>query len=539
MGDFLGQTDNNKDKIYVALIVLAAIIIRLVYIPLNDVIEVDGIEYAVLAKSILAGKGYIGLYNSIELLFPPLYPLMIAAVTFLTGDVELSARIISTLSGALTIVPVFLLTREIYNKTTAYIAAVIVAAYPFLILASASTFAESPFTLFLTLSTYLFYMSLKTDKKRYSILTGVMMGLGYLIKPVGVYFMFTMIIISGIVILYKKRDIMKRAAMPALILLFFFIIAAPYINFLHKRTGRYMLEGKSSVNYIIAERMSTGLSSREAHYGLDEEGNPLGILPDHNLYAAKYQYGSFIKSIPRLLKTMAANVKPIYKKFPLVVISPWIIALVFYGLFKSAWDARRLYNELLLAVFVTLQMLFIFLHIMIARYFVPLVPIILIWTAYGIYELYEWFCCLEAKPLQKESVRKAFLALVIVITLSSNLVVFITYTVYDEGKVKEARIAADWLNKNGKSPRKVMAGHAQVAFYSDSFYFLTPYAEDRLILKYAKNYEVDYIVLDERYIFDIPQIEHWYTDDTDPAGLKLVFFDNSIKGAGIKIFEVL
>lgn len=535
--------DESRDRLYLALIILFAALIRLMYIPFNDVIEVDGVEYAVLAQNLLAGKGYVGLYHSIELLFPPLFPIMIAGVTLLTKDVELSARIISSMLGALTILPVFLLTKEIYNRRAAFIAAVVVGAYPFMILASASTFSESPYTFFLTYGIYAFYMSLKTERWRYSVLTGFLLALGYLIKPEEVYFMLVMVIINFVVIAFKKvtenKSVFKPAIMPVALLASFILLAFPYINFLKNHTGRYMLEGKSSVNYIIAERMSAGMSSREAHYGLDGEGNPMGILPDHNMYAATYNYNSFVTSVPQLLKTMAANVKPIYKKFPLVVVTPLVIALIFYGLFRTRWDKKRLYGEMFLGVFVALQMAFIFLHIMIERYFVPMMPIALIWTAVGVSELYGWFTEHESHFLRKPAVQRGFLALAIIITLASNLVVFMTYTVYDEGKVKEAKIAAKWLNENGRSPRKVMAGHSQVAFYSDSFYFLTPFARDDLILKYARNYKIDYIVVDERYIDDIPQIARWYTDQSDPAGLKLVFKDNSIKGAGIKVYEVL
>jgi hypothetical protein len=78
-------------------------------------IENEGAEYARMAENLRNGVGLVGIPSpGKELLFNPLYPLLISGVSFLTNDCERAARLISLFMGtplplvALGSAPVFL-----------------------------------------------------------------------------------------------------------------------------------------------------------------------------------------------------------------------------------------------------------------------------------------------------------------------------------------------------------------------------------------------------------------------------------------------
>jgi 4-amino-4-deoxy-L-arabinose transferase-like glycosyltransferase len=117
------------------LIFLAALSIRAVCCVLfSGEIDAEGAEYARIAQNLLAGKGYVGIgMAGTQLFFPPLYPFLIAGVTVITGDAEISARIINIVMGALLACPVYLIGRRMFDESKGLGAAALVAFHPYLV----------------------------------------------------------------------------------------------------------------------------------------------------------------------------------------------------------------------------------------------------------------------------------------------------------------------------------------------------------------------------------------------------------------------
>src|SRR5882672_5255033 len=92
---------------YVAACFVIALVLRILWIcywPLS--IESEGVYYARIAENLLAGRGYVGIREAgKQLLYPPLYPGLIACVTSFVHNSELSGRIVSALCGSLWIIP--------------------------------------------------------------------------------------------------------------------------------------------------------------------------------------------------------------------------------------------------------------------------------------------------------------------------------------------------------------------------------------------------------------------------------------------------
>ncbi|MCH8290360.1 glycosyltransferase family 39 protein [Candidatus Poribacteria bacterium] len=116
-----------KQPFIIFSLIMVAVILRLFLMNYRETIEVDGVAYAWIAKDWIEGKG-------LDVSFiPPVYPLAIGFLFRLVGNYELSGRLISVVSGGLLILPVFLLSKKLYNKQTAYYAATLTLLYPILL----------------------------------------------------------------------------------------------------------------------------------------------------------------------------------------------------------------------------------------------------------------------------------------------------------------------------------------------------------------------------------------------------------------------
>jgi hypothetical protein len=88
--------------------------VRLVYTTLPRVVWGDEPFYLWMGQSLLAGQGYNAFgYSGVH--FPPLFALTAAALAPLAGGLLNASNLIHVLTGALLVVPLFLLARAIYS----------------------------------------------------------------------------------------------------------------------------------------------------------------------------------------------------------------------------------------------------------------------------------------------------------------------------------------------------------------------------------------------------------------------------------------
>ncbi len=75
----------------------------------------------------------------------PLFPLLIAAVSLLTHQLELAGRLISVTMGTLLVLPIYSITLHLYNRKVAYVAALLTACHPLLIGFASTVFSETTY----------------------------------------------------------------------------------------------------------------------------------------------------------------------------------------------------------------------------------------------------------------------------------------------------------------------------------------------------------------------------------------------------------
>lgn len=127
----------------------------------------DEIDYQMLAENILNHHEFSYGVGQPHALRPPLYPIFLSAIYFITGGVHLNAiRIIQIIFSLGIIIILYLLGKSLFDKRIGILASFIFAVYPSFIFFTHLLLTEVLFTFFLILFVYFFLNFLKTETIR-------------------------------------------------------------------------------------------------------------------------------------------------------------------------------------------------------------------------------------------------------------------------------------------------------------------------------------------------------------------------------------
>jgi dolichyl-phosphate-mannose--protein O-mannosyl transferase len=225
-----------------------------------------------VAENLAAGQGYIGLSGNLQLLYPPLFPGLIALGTALFEHAELVARIIDIVFGAALVVPTFLITRLIGGSRVAAVGALLVAFHPYLMAMSTVILSETLYTFHLLAGAYCVVTSVGTYSLPRAAVSGVCLGLAYLVRPEGMIFA---ILAAIALVVFWRGQAWVRLRMAAALVLCSVTLAAPYICWLSSVTAELMLEGKSADNYAAKRQLIANVPVGEWYFGIEEALNPV------------------------------------------------------------------------------------------------------------------------------------------------------------------------------------------------------------------------------------------------------------------------
>ena len=221
------------------ILVLSALLIRVLWAVLfAGEIDTEGAEYARIAQNLLAGKGYVGIATpGTQLCFPPLFPFLIAGVTWIVGDAEVSGRIVSIVFGALLVVPVHSIARRMFGERTALAAAALTAFHPYLIVFSTTVFCELTFlTLFLAAVASAMYAASNFTPVALAV-SGGLYGASYLVRPELLLYMLIGLGYVLFVRLLLMRERLRSIAGWALLMPIVFFVVASTVRLLAFRAG--------------------------------------------------------------------------------------------------------------------------------------------------------------------------------------------------------------------------------------------------------------------------------------------------------------
>lgn len=146
---------------------------------------------------------------------PPGGVLFLWLVSKLFGRGLVQASFSTIVFTSFTVIPVYLLTKELYDETIARRALGLFLITPSMVMFTA-TAMDGPFSLFPILSVYLFYKALSRGSILFSVLTGIALGFGMLMNyttvVIGLFF-----IITGVITFLTERERFKTVLKVCLI----------------------------------------------------------------------------------------------------------------------------------------------------------------------------------------------------------------------------------------------------------------------------------------------------------------------------------
>lgn len=472
----------------------------------------DGAEYARSAENLLRGAGFNGIWSRPEVIFPPLYPLLIAGASLLTGNSEVAARLVSVICGVLLIIPIFCLARRLYGSRTAVIAAVVAGIHPMLIAISVTGFSESTYLLFFAWALYWSFESLWGRGWKAAAIAGMFWGLAYLARPEAFLLCGVFVAILAAVD-FLRRDHATAFWKPALCAaLAFLFLAAPYVVFLRAKTGQFRLEGKSNFNYVVSRRVETGMDIVQAYYEIDRNLSVVGPGMDPVRFTTYSPYPKRTGELLRLaLRNIPAHLRNI-EDFLLSIYafgSPLLVILALIGLFRDAWTQDRFWKEMFCLA--TAGMLFAILFAVEwfqIRFALPLFLILLLWSAKGMNALGEW------TEQSWRNVRPSTAGLAGgIANLSRVMLILALAGLAFAGTIKDPPFSEEnqsnlpqkeaglWLkdythNQKDKDRVQLLSSLGIVAFYAGGEYAPLPYSEGPTALKYLEKIAPDFVVLE-------------------------------------------
>jgi 4-amino-4-deoxy-L-arabinose transferase-like glycosyltransferase len=460
-------------------------------------IELEGAEYARIAQNVRDGMGYVGIATAgPEVMFPPLYPLLIAGVSFITGDYEWAARLISIVAGATLPLLVFGIVSRLFGRRTALVAALLTCVHPFLVALSATTDSESLYFTLLLSGIYLVLRGLDRPSLRVWCLVGGVLALAYLTRPEALVIL---AIAVAVRVIAPGGTLRRRIGWGLGAVAVFLLLVTPYSVFLYRATGHLRIEGKSLVHLAYGRRLAAGQSEDESQYSVNErlEGTGIWMRPVVELLPEAQLKPRAIAAI--IVKDVRRNAPMLLGRLS----SPWVggplmFALAIMGLFRRPWRRDDALSHLLVALAAVgclVGPLSTPYHN--ERYTFVLVPFLLIWGSEGIVQVFRWTeetaDGIVSGGLRRRICGIALSGLLVVVVLVSSLRDVPNLFPGPDSRVVED--VAAWLRGQQDRPVTIMDITARLAFHAGGQWIHPPYASGDVALRFLDAARVDYVVL--------------------------------------------
>lgn len=483
-----------------ATVFLAALLLRTLEVVTRHVLLGDEVVYMRMAENINTGLGPLDLSGLSSTVFFPLFSLFVAGISAVLGSTIISGFIVSVVFGALLVVPVYALADEIGGRKLAIRAAILTAVLPLLVDYSSKLYTESVYAFFLVMASVFFWRMLRSGGWLNALLIGVSLGLAYLSNPAAVFYVMLFFGISVVVSFVRRSR--HAAGLMALSVALFMLFASPYIVFLHEELGQWTYSGKNATANIEAamkdERLFTPEWEKDA-YALTPDNSEIKVIAESRTHEDPT---SFIVGHPGMAEQMFIRDVRIFATEELgTVITFWLVPFLLIGLITLLFGGRvGLYKTLfLLSLLAPLLMIFA-LGDFRDRFFVPYLPIAIVFIAIGWRRIET---AVQARLAGRLSVIKAAYPRILVSLLIGFIVLApVLKTTFKHIRASrnsdyytEYKEAGEWLKAN-KGPNLRVMGRVYVsAYYASGTAVLLPYDSYENTNEYADLNDVDVLVV--------------------------------------------
>lgn len=537
-----------KEYFILFFILLIGFIFRVIKFG-DTVVGTDVAAFSRLGKNLIESGSYsFGENYNMGIFFPPGYPLFIGIINLFVHDLFFSAKLVSFISSLITIPLFYLIGRELYNEESGLFAAFAYAVYPLSIILSVYGNSDALFFCFFFLAIYTFLLSLRKSSILFYLMIGILTGIVTITRPEGI-FLLILPFLHFFGLFGDKPPSAKRHLIGTIIILsVFIVIISPYMVFIKTYTGKFSLSGKNNIAVLLAE-----LSYDKDYHEVVNAPKNLYDKAAFSLTSDKMQLTGWNRNVQRSLlrdhilknplkfirgyqKKVLREIKIIFKLF-LPIMIPLLFLLFDRDLFK-----RR--SRLIFVLFPIIYFLIYPFFIIIERqtFFIVLFPLILsaigfVHAKYAIAHVSGFYGVEKNRFIA--FLEKNVKYIIIVIFIISSLT-YLKFSSFDKVPDPVEHARAGRFIKNAISAEyekiNVMSAKPIVSFYSDSRFTMLPYASGKDVIEFAKVYNVDIIVVDERLLSQWDFYDELVNLDKYFDDVQLVYEDTSNKM--IKLFKI-
>ena len=192
----------SKTKRDLLFLVGLSFIVKLCLALFAKEINNDGVLYITAAQEFAAGNFKEGLL----LYRMPFYPLLIAITHYIVHDWILAARGVSLLTSILSVIPLYLLTRDFFAMKAAFWGCIAFALSPLPNNLSVEVTKDSTYLFFLAWTIYFALLAIESKKLKYFFLAGVCSTFSFLCRVEGIVIFFSYITFLIYVLLRNSEE---------------------------------------------------------------------------------------------------------------------------------------------------------------------------------------------------------------------------------------------------------------------------------------------------------------------------------------------
>jgi hypothetical protein len=438
-----------EDRKNLIILVSFGLLLRLYAFSQIYMISLDGaFQYIPVAKLFSQGD-YLQALLQRQL---PLYPFLISALSYITGDLEVSGQLISIIFSLLAVFPLYLIGKSLFGPRAGFWAAIFYIFHPLMLQSSVDVLKEGLLIFLLLSSVYCSLRFLQEGERQWLIWTIVLAIVGALVRVITL----EVLLLMGLWLGYKALRERVRDRKLAHRYLWVVIVAIGVI-------AAFVIPGILGWEFFV-------------------EKKPF-------IRATSILHQWFVYELPRVSQIGAGALTIIgtfvKKAYPI----PFLLALFGLGWRVRAqeFSAEEKYLALLIGL-----LIIIFFPLLYAsdRYLLPAIFLLYLWAGFGFVKLRE---LLDRRFTRYPMVNATILIMVL-------LIASIPFALQPQRLDKIGRKEAGlWLREQVLSPPLILTDDPRVAYYAGGEYVLIPpKATADKIVQRGKWKKADYLVIEEK-----------------------------------------
>ncbi len=534
-----------KEYLILALIVVAGLIVKIPLLIKMTYVGVDSVKIIRLTKNLFESGNYIfGENFNWGIWIPPGYPLSIGVLNIVVNDYFISAKLISLISSILTSLLFYNIGRELYSREAGLFAAFAFTFHPLIVRLSYLGLSEPLFFCLVSLAVYLSILLLRKNSFLHYILLGLVIALSFLTRPEGLFLLLLPFLLLLNNTPFKRKE---RFFKISISLLIFILTISPYMIFLRNATGKLTLTGKANASIMLGElsgdrdyhevmNIPENTFDREAFLLNEKKTQLKGFDKDNQRTVFNYIFKDPISFMGKYQKKLLREVKALIK-----LIFP-IMLLLFFVFFKRDLFEKKIRLHLLIFPLLFFAIYPVF--VIVDRHILIIVLFLILFSSGGFdsaptafYGLVEFYSLSRNRIIS--FLEKNIKYVIVLIFILSSISIFVFTSLGKMPLPFEHVRAGKFLKENVSSEYEklnVMSRKYDVSYHSGARHTMLPYASGVDVLNFAKLYDVDYIVVDERYLGKWDFYDELIKLDKYSDEVELAYEDSSEKL--IRMFKV-